>query len=437
MLELMEIEGTRADEWTVGTVWPRSAELEPIPDDLDELEEGIVTLFEHISMQTHRLLLMLAEFDRRRGWERSGHRSAAHWLSERTKIDLGTAREKVRTARALVGLPEISESMAKGELSLCQARALTRVATPDNEGELLEKTKDKPVAQVERIVRRYRAETEDAEAAERRRWESRRFAVFPDGDGMYQVTGKLPPEIGALLMKAIEAVSDALYRQEKPGPLATDEERHEAAAQRRADAVGLLAERAMAAGFGRAGGRAAEARAAEEAAAAGAQEETAAAGRACDCCAPRPVSGTRAERYQIMVHLDAADIATGEPRAHLDDGHGLSCETLRRLACDAALVGVLHGDDGDVLSVGRRTRTIPPALRRALEIRDRGCRFTNCGSRFVDAHHIVHWMDGGETSLANCLLLCLHHHRLVHGGGWTVAWGEGTEAVFTPPGGAR
>jgi hypothetical protein len=127
-----------------------------------------------------------------------------------------------------------------------------------------------------------------------------------------------------------------------------------------------------------------------------------------------PISGTRAERYQVMLHVDVDTLsADGEPgRSGLEEGVRVSQETSRRLSCDAALVRVTHGPDGSTLDVGRRTRTISPALRRALEVRDRGCRFPGCGLRFTDAHHVRHWADGGETSLSNCALLCRFHHRL-------------------------
>ena len=101
------------------------------------------------------------------------------------------------------------------------------------------------------------------------------------------------------------------------------------------------------------------------------------------------------------------------------------------------MVTVRHAADGSVLDVGRKTRSIPPALRRALEARDRGCRFPGCGLRFTDAHHVTHWADGGETSLANCLLLCSHHHRLVHEGGWQVRWWGQDQPVFIDPRGGE
>ena len=131
---------------------------------------------------------------------------------------------------------------------------------------------------------------------------------------------------------------------------------------------------------------------------------------------------TGGDRYQVVVHVDEAALGgeTGEGGCMLADGPALAPETARRLACDAALV-TLYERAGEPLSVGRKTRTIPPALRRALLARDHGCRFPGCdNSVYVDAHHIQHWALGGETALANLLLLCRRHHRLVHEGGYTV-----------------
>jgi hypothetical protein len=116
--------------------------------------------------------------------------------------------------------------------------------------------------------------------------------------------------------------------------------------------------------------------------------------------------------------------------SELEDGTRVTRMTSRRLACDATVVTVAKKADGTILDVGRRSRTIPWRLRRALEVRDRGCRFPGCGRRFTDGHHVRHWADGGETSLGNCLLLCHHHHRLVHEGGWTVSWDNERRPIF-------
>jgi hypothetical protein len=391
----------------------------PVPDPFDdadaleELEEEIATLAAHIHAATHRLLTLIAEFDRRRGWELGGHRSCAYWLSARTGIDLGAAREKVRTARALMALPETSASMARGELSFSKVRALSRVATGANEGDLLEFARGCTTAQLERMVRAFRRGSRADEAAlEQERHERRALSVFPDEDGMYVVRGRLPAEVGALLMRAVEAASDALYREMRRRGLELAET-EAAATRRRADALGLLAERALAAGFG---------------------------GRDGDDEERIPISGNRAERYQVVLHVEPETLkAEGEPgRSELEDGTRVSAETSRRLSCDCGLVRVNHAPDGSILDAGRRTRTISPALRRALEFRDRGCRFPGCGLRFTEGHHVTHWAEGGETKLENLVLLCRHHHRLVHEEGWKIDWwGEGSAVFFDPRGGTH
>jgi hypothetical protein len=137
-----------------------------------------------------------------------------------------------------------------------------------------------------------------------------------------------------------------------------------------------------------------------------------------------------------MLHVEPATLsASGEPgRSELEDGTRLAAETARRLACDCALVHVEREPGGEILNVGRSTRSIPAALRRALEVRDRGCRFPGCGNRFTDGHHVLHWADGGETSLRNTMLFCRVHHRLFHEGRWKVEWwGRERLAVFIDP----
>ncbi len=127
----------------------------------------------------------------------------------------------------------------------------------------------------------------------------------------------------------------------------------------------------------------------------------------------KPLSG--GDKYQVIVHIDAKVMdKASETHAWLEDGPGICIETARRLACDASMVTVVEDSEGNVLNVGRKTRTVPPSIRRALNLRDHCCRFPGCTSRYVDAHHIQHWCDGGETSLDNLVLLCRYHHRLLH-----------------------
>lgn len=145
------------------------------------------------------------------------------------------------------------------------------------------------------------------------------------------------------------------------------------------------------------------------------------------------------ERYQVVVHVDASTLGDGseDGPCHLEDGSALHPETTRRLACDASVVRILERD-GRPLSVGRKSRSVPPALRRALQSRDRGCRFPGCCERrFVDAHHIEHWAQGGPTNLSNLVQLCRHHHRLLHEGGYRIQRTSRRGLVFRRPDGRR
>ena len=162
---------------------------------------------------------------------------------------------------------------------------------------------------------------------------------------------------------------------------------------------------------------------------------------------------TSAERYQVVVHIDQALLASesGDPATcaphpenpsarlsrtcELGEGHALAIETARRLACDASLVGIVDDQNGEPLNVGRKTRAISPAFRRALQARDGGCRCPGCGrTRFTHAHHVIHWARGGETKLENLVTLCTFHHGLVHEGGFSIERTDGGFAFFAPNG---
>jgi hypothetical protein len=146
------------------------------------------------------------------------------------------------------------------------------------------------------------------------------------------------------------------------------------------------------------------------------------------------------ERHQVVVHVDAAVLsdASRDGRAEIENGPPLAIETVRRLLCDGSIVPMTDDADGNPLDVGRPTRAIPPALRRALKSRDGGCRFPGCShKRFADGHHIEHWADGGETKLDNLVLLCRSHHRLVHEEGFRVERNADGCLAFHAPDGRR
>ena len=147
--------------------------------------------------------------------------------------------------------------------------------------------------------------------------------------------------------------------------------------------------------------------------------------------------GAPGERYQVVVHVDAAVLADPDQpgQSVLEEGSHVSAETSRRLACDASRVVMQHDDEGRIVEVGARTRTIPPALRRALLHRDRSCRFPGCHVRVGQGHHVRHWAQGGPTTLGNLVLLCRRHHHAVHEEGYKVALGSDGALDFRRPDG--
>src|SRR5437667_644810 len=302
---------------------------------LDRLGDEIAELSAHLDAATARLLDLIREFDVREGWN-TGFRSCAAWLSWRVGLDPGAARERVRVARALGTLPRLAQALARGELSYSKVRALTRVATPETEERLLAVGRSGTAEHVERIVRGWRRVDRLAEARETaHRHSSRALHVYQDEDGMVVIRGRLAPEVGAVLVQALAAAREARYQRALASGVPA--EPHTTARQR-ADALVLVAETALHHGIDQ---------------------------------------GTPGERYQVVVHVDAAALA--DPDA---PGHS------RRLACDASRVVMRHGSGGGAVEVGARTRTIPPALRRALHHRDRGCRFPGCEVRVGQGHHI-------------------------------------------------
>ena len=447
---------------------PNAVAARPGPAQAPELEllgNQIAELSARIDAATYDLLCHLHEFDRRHGWE--GWRSCAHWLNWRTGLDLGAAREKLRVAAALADLNHVSAAMARGQLSYSKVRALTRVASPATEARLLAVALCATAAQVERLVRAWRRVDRDAQPdAEQVLLASRALSMQVDEDGMVVLRGRLPPEVGAVLLRAVEAALQQVPASADGG--------EPTIAQRRSDALGLVAESALAGGLdpGNPADRfqvtvhvQADALPAREPAEAGppvaaeTREVSPASSEPVAPAAPRVAADTRvvsltpaepgaqtanlgAEQATIGApHISAETFEVSEaafervaPETDLDAGLAvieqagglhIGKEAARRVACDAGLVVLRHAADGQVLDVGRRSRTVPSAMRRALLSRDHGqCQFPGCESRHCDAHHVEHWADGGETRLQNLVLACRFHHRALHEGGFRVVPGD-------------
>jgi hypothetical protein len=217
----------------------------PTPErlaELDRLGDEIAELSAHLTAATARLLELIREFDAGEGWS-NGFRSCADWLSWRVGLSRGAAREHVRVARALGTLPRLAHALACGELSYSKVRELTRVATPETEERLLAVGRAGTAEHVERIVRGWRRVDLKAEAQEAaRQYASRGLQVYQIEDGMMTIRGRLTPEVGTLLLKALAAAREALYQQRREQTPETDPPTME---QQQADALALLAETAL------------------------------------------------------------------------------------------------------------------------------------------------------------------------------------------------
>jgi hypothetical protein len=431
-----------------GTTIPNPDGPRPVPGDsasvpLERLEAQICELAGHLTAATCRFLVLLADFDARRGWASWDMSSCAAWLSWKCQMSSGAAREHVRVARALRDLPVIRGEFAAGRLSYAKVRALTRIATPGTEAGLAEIAGPMTGNQLERFARAHRQVSSADDAAAQIR---RRLAWRFEEDGSLAGTFRLPPLAGAVLLKALRAAAGDL---EHP----------------HGNEAGVSAD-TPATSTG------------EPAASGGSEPLTVTSSSLADALvavaeaflADKVATADDPEVYQVIVHVgtDAlpASAATGtaagggpagtagvsaatpaaagpvpghpaDPaRCHVEDGPALGVSTAQMLGCTAVLSWMRHDRGGAVLDLGRRRRRPNAALRRAVRERDKcRCRFPGCESRRIDLHHIQHWINGGRTSLENLISLCKYHHLLVHDRGYLIAAGPaGMFSFFRPDG---
>lgn len=342
-------------------------------EDLESLGERIAEQAAHIDAALHRLLSDLRTFDRGGGWHAQGARSCAHWLSWRLGWGLGTAREHLRVADRLADLPLLDEALRRGEISYSKIRAITRVATPENEAALLEVARHCPGHELETVCRKYRSVLRhdadpDPEGDRQRRWVARRDTA----DGMVRIEAVLHPEEAALVWAALDHGAKQQCRESQR----VSAERSSSAPIAAFDRADSLVE--LAQGY---------------------------------------LRGDRPDRAPIELVVSVPAETLRRPLAITTnaDGTCISAEAARRLACDCGVVDVVEDEHGVPLSVGRKRRTVPGSMKRALLQRDRTCRFPGCANRlYLEAHHVVHWADGGDTSLRNLVATCSSHHRYLH-----------------------
>lgn len=342
----------------------------------------IIELSAHKNVIDHAILTELREFDRDREWERDGATSCAAWMGWKLGAGPKSAQERLRVARALGDLPILDDAMRRGLLSYTQLRAITRIATPENEADLLLLAQNTAGGQLEKIVRfiRDRVAADQGVIPE----QALRLAFDTLRDGSQELRLRMRPEQALTMWKGVSAMKE----------LSGDTKMTDV------DAVVALVERAT---------------------------------------APPDAQGIVSKQVETLLIVDEAAlreaVRPADARCELEDGTPIPAETARRLSCDSPVRKVKLREDGTPLDVGRRTRRVSKRLFKALMLRDGGCSFPGCTHRaFLDAHHIEHWSRGGATTEANLTLLCRRHHRYVHEGGFRVVASSHGPLFYSPTG---
>jgi uncharacterized protein DUF222/HNH endonuclease len=345
----------------------------------EELERGIVALQRGIDRLSVERLQLIAEVNRRKAFARDGYVSASAWLADRNRTTFGAAKRDVAMAVALEEMPRTQKALERGEVSaaaaemLVKAREAAEADFETQEAALLAEARKLPVGALRTRLSEWvqKVDPDEVEARAEVRYIRRRVDVFPAADGMVRVNGDLDPESGSSVISALGAIVDRELRN-GPDPRTP--------AQRRADALVEICSAWR-----------------------GSQDRGAGPG----------------DRPELTVIVDLQALGgSAEGRCELPEVGPITPETARRIACDASVSRVITSGPSEPLDVGRRTPVVPASLRRAIAVRDRGCRFPGCDrpAGWCDAHHVVHWADGGETNLSNLVLLCRSHHRMAHQG---------------------
>ena len=344
------------------------------------LGEQIAEQAAHLDAATHRLLTDVRAFDASGAWYAQGAQTCAKWLVWRLGWDGGRAREHVRVAKRLGELPAIDDALRRGEVSYCKVRAMTRVATPENEELLLHDARHTTGTQLESICRKYASVYRKARRHPEEDKVVRTVGTREREDGMVTLSAVLHPDEAALVWEALTKVA-----------------REQEAKLCRADALVQLAEQV--------------------------------------------IRGTSVDRSptELVVTVTADVLANGAdaamPVAMVADGTIVSAETAQRLACDCGVVHIREDARGNPLTVGRKTRSVPTSIKRALLRRDRCCRFPGCSNRiFLEGHHIVPWAQGGETALSNLAAVCRFHHVFVHECGFRIELDDDGVRFYNPLG---
>ena len=381
---------------------PSTMTIAQLSVELDDLEALRIQL-------DARHLVVLGDWDRRNGYADQGAVSASAALQYRHGRDGRDLRRDVTTARKLRRLPLMVAALGAGQVTAAHAEVLARALTEKtapalerDEARLVRLARRLGVEDYRRAMRYWKAHA-DPDGTDPDTGLRNELYLSQSVDGDWFGKLHLDAESGSLVKAALDALLDEQHRagdttagagHDEPGSDKVP------APRRRADALVELARRGGAV-----------------------------------TAAGDPHHRTRPSVIAAIDHQNLVDeLGLGEL---IGTDTTLSATAIRRLACDADIIVAAFGTDDELLDLGRRARLVSPAQRLALVMRDQGCAFPGCDRPpgWCDAHHIVHWADGGHTDLDNLCLLCSHHHHLLHEGGWGLHRSTGGELTFTAPGG--
>jgi hypothetical protein len=345
-----------------------------------DLADGLVEAHRRVTRAEAERLLWVAEILATEAYSDLGYLSPLALVADRLDISVGMARRLIGLARSLTVMPVVRSAFESGDLDEPRVRQLAaaREANPglfaESERLLVDSFSGLTMADFRTAVDLWRqdADLEAAEADAHHLRECRYLNVSPTLGGLVRVDGQLDPESGQTVLDALRSITD---------PAQLDPTDTRTPGQRRADALTQLCADHLASG-------------------------------------DSPISGGFRPQVTVTASYETLLGLVGGTGCETEDCGLLSPETARRILCDAAVTRLIFGPDGVPLDVGRTARVVPPQIRRALNTRDKGCVIPGCQSRprYCDAHHVIHWLFGGDTKLENLCLLCARHHTMVHDG---------------------
>jgi hypothetical protein len=346
-----------------------------MPSDEATIHQRLKVLSQDITSSHADLLELLVRFDDMEGWKIRGASHCAAWVNLELGISLQLGWEYLRVGRKLRLLPTTTALFRVGKLSWSKIRLIVSVADTDNEKTLCHAALDASVTEVKRLCNGYRW-TEDNKGDDEndralKQWESRSLTWDELSNGSVRIQLILPPEIARSFLNSVEHSLSQVVVEDSNSKIS----------QRRADAAVLMAETSLQA-------------------------------------AGRDVA--TADRYQVIVSVDASALATPSKRATVKGASPIARETARRIACDCS-VSTITTANGEPTDIGRKSRVWPNAMARAIKDRDQHCQFYGCTqTQNLQIHHLTHWADGGSTCVSNGACLCQYHHTMVHEGGYSI-----------------